>query len=82
MELPVIERPDPVDLERDRVHWLERQKEADEQGDPVAARDYGARAERAKRWLGRLASFPDTENIHHVILHLPRGRRGVGHLRR
>ena len=58
VELPLIVPPDPVDLGSQRDEWFARQQEADQQGDAVAARDYGARAERARRWLGRLDSFP------------------------
>ena len=54
VDLPLKPKPDPEDLARELVEWNSRQQEADARGDTVAARDYGARAERARRWLGRL----------------------------
>jgi hypothetical protein len=62
VDLPLIARPDPQELAQQQEQWLARQQEADQQGDAVAARDYGARAERARRWIGRLDSFPEGEN--------------------
>jgi hypothetical protein len=38
--------------------WLARQREADTAGDASAARDHGAHAERARRWLNRLSALP------------------------
>ena len=37
---------------------LHRNGEADAAAETLAARDYGARAERARRWLGRIAALP------------------------
>lgn len=51
--------PDAAKLEQDMQNYLAQQKEADQQGKPVAARDFGARAERARRWLQRLRNLPD-----------------------
>jgi hypothetical protein len=53
-----IPRPDAVDLQRQMDDFLAQQKEADQRGDKVAARDFGARAERARRWLQRLRNLP------------------------
>ena len=41
------------------IYSAARQREADDAGDAVAARDCGARAERARRWLARLTDLPD-----------------------
>lgn len=59
VELPLKPKPDPVALQQQLDEWLSRQKEADAQGDAIASRDYGALAERARRWLGRLATLPE-----------------------
>ena len=57
VDLPLKPRPNLQDLERELADWNARQQEADKQGDSVAARDYGARAERARRWIGRLGDL-------------------------
>ena len=58
VELPLKPRPEPAALRAEMERWEAQQKDADAQGDAIAARDYGARAERARRWLGRLAVLP------------------------
>ncbi|RIK44544.1 MAG: hypothetical protein DCC57_17195 [Chloroflexi bacterium] len=58
VDLPQKPRPDADALQRELADWLARQHEADAAGDASAARDYGARAERARRWLNRLTSLP------------------------
>ena len=58
VDLPLQPRPDPAQLNDDVARWEARQRSADQEGDTVAARDFGARAERARRWLGRLADLP------------------------
>lgn len=58
VDLPLKPRPDPAALRAELEDWLARQREADARGDTLAARDYGARAERARRWLGRLTDLP------------------------
>lgn len=63
VDLPLKPKPDPVALQKEMESWLERQREADARGDAVAARDYGARAERARRWLGRLADLPEGTSL-------------------
>jgi hypothetical protein len=59
VDLPRKPKPDPEALEQEIEGWLARQKEADARGETVVARDYGARAERARRWLGRVKDMPD-----------------------
>jgi hypothetical protein len=59
VELPLKPKPDPLDLQQQLDKWLMRQKEAEAEGDTIASRDYGALAERARRWLGRLDTLPD-----------------------
>ncbi|MBI2952164.1 neutral/alkaline non-lysosomal ceramidase N-terminal domain-containing protein [bacterium] len=59
VDLPLKPRPDRASLQADLEQWEARQREADAAGDAVAARDYGARAERARRWLARLTDLPD-----------------------
>ena len=61
VDLPLRPQPDRATLEQELADWNERQEKADAEGDVVAARDYGARAERARRWLGRLEDFPPGE---------------------
>ena len=58
VELPLKPRPEPAALRTEIAQWEARQKDADARGDAIAARDFGARAERARRWLGRLAALP------------------------
>lgn len=53
-----VPRPDPVELQRQMDDFLAQQQAADRRGDPTAARDFGARAERARRWIQRLRSLP------------------------
>lgn len=62
VDLPFKPRPNLEDLERQLADWNARQQEADKQGDTIAARDYGARAERARRWIGRLAHLPKEDS--------------------
>ena len=59
VDLPLKPKPDPQDLQQQLEQWLSRQKEAEAAGDTIASRDYGALAERARRWLGRLDTLPD-----------------------
>lgn len=58
VDLPQKPRPDPVQLEQEMRDYLAQQAEADRAGDAIAARNFGARAERARRWLGRLNNLP------------------------
>jgi hypothetical protein len=59
VDLPLKPRPDPQALQQELERWQTLQKQADESGEAIAARDYGARAERARRWLARLDNLPD-----------------------
>ena len=59
IELPQKPLPDPVALEAEMEEWGTRQQEADQRGESVAARDYGARLERARRWLMRVRHLVD-----------------------
>jgi hypothetical protein len=58
VDLPLKPLPDPDALRAELAAWERRQGEADAQGDSGAARDHGARAERARRWLARLEDLP------------------------
>lgn len=63
VELPIKPRPDPQELLARKAHWEEQQRSADARGDAVGARDANARAERARRWLARLDSLPQSETL-------------------
>lgn len=58
VDLPLKPKPGREALQEEHGEWLAKQKEADEGGDAIAARDYGARAERAWRWMARLDGLP------------------------
>ena len=58
VNLPLKARPDRAALERELADHSASQRDADAKGDAAAARDHGAHAERARRWLARLADFP------------------------
>jgi hypothetical protein len=60
VDLPQKPRRDVEALHREKADWLARQQKADARGDTIAARDYGARAERARRWIERVKSLPET----------------------
>lgn len=57
--LDLIDLPTPADLQAQLEDFAARQAAADKAGDAVEARDLGARAERCRRWLGRIAKLPD-----------------------
>ena len=59
VDLPKRTDLDTKKFEEQMAEWTEKQKEADAEGDVVKARDYGARAERARRWMGRLKGMPE-----------------------
>jgi hypothetical protein len=63
VELPVRERPDRAQLERDLADWNAKSDAANAQGDIMAARDARAYAERARRWLARLDDLPAGESF-------------------
>jgi hypothetical protein len=56
--LELIELPTAEDLQARLAQFTAEQADADARGDAVAARDLGARAERCRRWLGRIAKLP------------------------
>ncbi len=57
--MPLKPKPDPVRLQVELQAWQARAREAESRGDALAARDAGAYAERLRRWLGRLAAWPE-----------------------
>jgi len=59
VDLPLKPRPDAGALREELEQWLRRQHDAEARGDPMAAREAGARAERARRWLARLQDLPE-----------------------
>jgi hypothetical protein len=58
VDLPYIDLPTVEELNTRIDAWREKQQEADEKGDTIAARDAGAQAERAFRWAGKLVDLP------------------------
>ncbi|MCB0185635.1 MAG: hypothetical protein KDE31_15310, partial [Caldilineaceae bacterium] len=72
VELPQKPLPDPVALEAEMEEWGTKQQEADAAGDVVAARDYGARLERARRWRMRVQQLVDrpTAPFHFTVYRL------------
>ena len=70
VELPQKPLPDPVDLEAEMEEWGTKQQEADQRGETVAARDYGARLERARRWIMRVRHLIDQPTCpYHFTVH-------------
>jgi hypothetical protein len=70
VELPQKPLPDPVALEAEMEEWGTRQQEADQRGETVAARDYGARLERARRWIMRVRHLIDQPTCpYHFTIH-------------
>ena len=70
VDLPLIELPSAEQLQTELEAFTRAQQQADEQGDPIAARDLGARAERCRRWLGRIAKLPEGRTFpFHFSLH-------------
>ena len=59
VDLPRKPGLDRENLRDELEQWEAREQEAEARGDAEAARDCGARAERARRWLGRLAEMPE-----------------------
>jgi hypothetical protein len=59
VDLPLRPKPDPQSLQQELEQWQTRRRKAEAQGQDIAARDYGARAERARRWLARVDTLPD-----------------------
>ena len=63
VDLPYKPLPDREALAADLETWLAAQREADARGDIVEARDCGARAERARRWLNRMGMLPEGDTF-------------------
>lgn len=72
VELPQKPLPDPVALEAEMEEWGTKQQEADQAGDALAARNYGARLERARRWRLRVDHLIDrpTAPFHYTVFRL------------
>jgi hypothetical protein len=69
VELPQKVLPDAVALEAEMEEWGTKQQEADQRGEVIAARDYGARLERARRWLLRIQYLkPQPTYAHHATV--------------
>ena len=58
VDLPLKPLPDAAALREELAGWERQQAAADARGEAEAARDHGARAERARRWLARLEDLP------------------------
>jgi hypothetical protein len=63
VDLPLKAKPDLAALRRELEDLLAKVKDADARGDAIAARDYNAHAERARRWLARLKDLPDSPTM-------------------
>jgi len=61
--LPLIEKPDPVALQKELDDLLAQVAEADARGAVIEARDLNAHAERARRWLARLNDLPEGDTL-------------------
>ncbi len=72
VQLPQRTLPDPVALEAEMEEWGTKQQEADAAGNAVAARDFGARLERARRWRMRVQHLVDqpTAPFHYTVYRL------------
>ena len=82
VDLDLIELPPAPALEADLARFNAEQAAADERGDEVGARDAGARAERCRRWLGRVAQLPAGADLSLSLQCAPFWRCGMDHLRR
>ena len=58
VDLTLKPKLDAASIQADLDRWEAEQRAADAAGNAVAARDCGARAERARRWLTRLKDIP------------------------
>jgi hypothetical protein len=59
-QLDLIDLPTHDQLQIDLDRYTTEQRNADAEGDPEKARDFGARAERCRRWQGRIKYLPDS----------------------
>ena len=64
VDLPLKDLPKKEALEADLQRFTREQSEADAAGDAGSARDFGARAERCRRWLGRIQYLPAGNSFH------------------
>lgn len=60
IDLDLIDLPTRDQLQTDLDRYKVEQREADAAGDTEKARDLGARAERCRRWQGRIQYLPDS----------------------
>jgi hypothetical protein len=58
IDLPLKPRPAEAELQAEMERWEAAKVDADRSGDARASRDARARAERARRWIARLADIP------------------------
>lgn len=63
IDLPQKALPSAAQLEQEMAEHLANQAQADARGDQIAARDYGARAERARRWIARVKHLPQGDSF-------------------
>jgi len=63
VDLPLKPRPERQALTNEMERLEEAERESGARGDAVAARDAGARIERARRWLARLDDLPFGETF-------------------
>jgi hypothetical protein len=59
VDLPLKPGLEPERFRREQEEWTRRQQEAESRGDALEARNCGALAERARRWLARLEGLPE-----------------------
>jgi hypothetical protein len=69
VDLALKPRPDTAVIKQELEDWLARREEADRRGEALEARNYNAHAERARRWLARLADLPEgpTMPLHYSV---------------
>jgi hypothetical protein len=60
VDLPIIDLPNPVDLQADLERFTAEEQQAHDRGDANLAGDLRAHAERCRRWLARLNALPTT----------------------
>jgi hypothetical protein len=58
IDLPLKSRPVEAELQAEMEQWELAKVDADDRGDARGSRDARARAERARRWIARLADIP------------------------
>lgn len=63
LDLACKQKPDADALVEELAQWQEEVTAADARGDATGARDATAKAERARRWLGRLKDIPDSGTL-------------------